>query len=182
MIHRALFYKAVKESLFGRSILDSQQEGIHCILNEWEATLPDGDPRWLAYALGTTHHETDKTMQPIEEYAKGGERWYAKPDAETGHAYYGRGFVQLTHKANYQKAGDKLGLDLVHQPSLALERDVAAKILIRGMAEGWFTGAKFDWYFNKEREDWINARRIINGLDRAELVAGYAKRYHEALA
>ena len=182
MIHRKLFYYSIRESLFGRKILENQQEGIHTILNEWEASYPENDLRWLAYALGTVHHECDKTMQPIEEYDKGGERWYAKPDPETGFVYYGRGFVQLTHKTNYEKAGEKLGVDLVHEPALALQPDIATKILLRGMTEGWFTGARFDWYFKPDREDWVNARRIINGLDRAELVAGYSKKYFEALS
>ena len=185
MLHRKLFYDAIRESLFGRKILESQQEGIHVILENWEATYPTSDLRWLAYALGTTHHECMEdgvaTMQPIEETGRGAGRWYDKPDPETGFVYYGRGFVQLTHKANYEKAGEKLGIDLVHEPALALQPDIAAKILLRGMTEGWFTGARFDWYFNDKREDWINARRIVNALIRAELVAGYSKLYFDAL-
>ncbi len=179
-INRLTFYKSVRDS-FGGSLNQRQVDGIEAILNEWEAEYADEDLEWLAYALGTVWHETDRTMAPIEEYGRGGARWYAKPDAETGHAYFGRGLVQLTHKANYATASAKLNIDLVHQPELALDLNISVKILLRGMAEGWFTGARFDWYFNNTRGDWINARRIINGLDRAELVAGYSKKFFQAL-
>lgn len=182
MIHRKLFYDSIRQELFGRVLKDSQVEGIDAILNSWEVDYPDKDLRWLAYALGTAHHETDRTMQPIEEYEHGGDRWYAKPDPETGLCYYGRGLVQLTHKKNYRKAGLEICIDLVHQPELACNINYASEILLDGMVEGWFTGARLDWYFNKDREDWINARRIVNSLDRAELVAGYAKLYFEALS
>lgn len=181
MIDRDRFYDSVRPNLFGRSLMQTQVEGINAILAEWDATYADKDLHWLAYALGTTHHETDKTMQPIEEYGKGGMRLYAKPDPETGCTYYGRGLVQLTWRVNYEKAGKLLGIDLVYHPELALRTDHATKILFRGMVDGWFTGARFDWYFNAERQDWYNARRIINGLDRAELVASYSKRYYQAI-
>ena len=178
---RRLFFTRVREALFGRVLLQPQVDGIEAILDYWRANYPGGDRRWLAYILATAHHETDRTMQPIEEYDKGGARLYAQRDPETGCAYYGRGFVQLTWRKNYRLAGDKLGIDLEHQPELACELGHAAAILVRGMVEGWFTGARLDWYLTDTKHDWYNARRIVNGLDRANLVTGYAKNYFEAL-
>jgi putative chitinase len=181
MIHRKLFFDRVRQELFMRVLNQPQVDGMVAILDEWEAGFGDKDLRWLGYILGTVHHETAKTMQPIEEYGHGGERLYARCDPETNCAYYGRGFVQLTWRKNYERAGNELGVDLVHHPELACDLAIATKILIHGMTAGWFTGAELEDYFNDQREDWINARRIVNGLDRANLVAGYAKTYFEAL-
>lgn len=47
-----------------------------------------------------------------------------------GERYKGRGFIQLTGKYNYQKAGEALGLPLVQHPELAERPDVAAKIAV----------------------------------------------------
>jgi hypothetical protein len=51
-----------------------------------------------------------------------------------------------------------------------------------GMKQGTFTGKKFTDYFNKSKEDWVNARKIINALDKAQLVASYAKKYYGAIS
>lgn len=180
-IDRARFYKRLRGAMFPNGLTQSQVEGTELILDRWEYGFPAGDPRWLAYMLGTVCHETDRTMQPIEEYDHGGSRWYAQPDPETGLRYYGRGLVQITHKNVYRAMGDRLGKDLVNHPELACDPGIAVEILFVGMVEGRFTGVRLSTYFREDHEDWINARRIINGLDRAELVAGYAKRYLAAL-
>lgn len=182
MIHRKLFFDKIGRSMFARDLKPSQMDGLVSILDYWEANYAEKDIRWLAYILGTVHYETDRTFQPIEEYGKGGERLYAAVHPDTNCAYYGRGFVQLTWRKNYELAGSKLGLDLEHVPELACELAPATAILVRGMVEGWFTGAKLEQFFNEDRGDWINARRIVNALDRAALVGGYAKNYLEALS
>ena len=54
----------------------------------------------------------------------------------------------------------------------------------RGMTEGWFTGLKLENYFpthNPKWGDWVNARRIINGLDCAARIALYAQHFRDAL-
>lgn len=47
-----------------------------------------------------------------------------------GERYKGRGYIQLTGKYNYQKAGEALGLPLVQHPELAERPDVAARIAV----------------------------------------------------
>lgn len=185
MINRKNFYDGVRQSLFGGKLLQSQVAGMEAILREWEAR-PLTDLRWLAYMLATTYHETARTMQPIEEYGKGKGRSYGKIDPRTGYAYYGRGFVQLTWKTNYKKMGDLLGLDLVKNPKLALREDVATMIMFEGMLtaesfRGDFTGRSLEQYFNSKTDDPVNARRIINGLDKAQMIAGYHHKFLNAL-
>lgn len=188
MINRKQFYDKVRP-LFGDKLLDTQVAGMAVILDGWEASVyVDKDRRWLAYMLATTYHETAKTMRPIEEYGKGKGRPYGKrlkldgkPYATTQNLFYGRGFVQLTWYENYQKAGNKLGIDLIAHPELALRMDIATRILFAGMFEGWFTGKKLADYFSGDKADWVNARRIINGTDKAALIAGYGRQFYAAL-
>lgn len=172
MIDRGKFYEVVRKN-FG-TLKQKQVDGFEAILTEWESSGLT-DLRWLSYILATCWHETAKTMQAIEEYGKGKGRKYGKPDHFTGHVYYGRGFVQLTWNYNYKKMGEVLGVDLLHNPQLALDTDIATKIMFTGMQEGYFTGKKLSDYFNEQKEDWLNARRIINGRDKAELIAEYGR-------
>ena len=55
-----------------------------------------------------------------------------KPD---GANFCGRGFVQLTGRANYLQYGKELGLDLVGNPTLANDSQIAAKLLARFLAD-----------------------------------------------
>lgn len=180
MMDHNKFFDKVRDSLFRGSLKQSQVDGVNAIIQEAEE-IRLNDLRQLAYMLATTYHETAKTMAPIEEYGKGQGRAYGKLDYETGHRYYGRGFVQLTWKDNYKRLGDLLGVDLVKHPEKALELSTATKILFKGMTMGLFTGKKLDDYINSAGTDYVNARRIINGTDRADLIAGYADKFYEAL-
>jgi hypothetical protein len=98
-----------------------------------------------------------------------------------GVRYCGRGYVQLTWKTNYRKAGRQLGLDLESSPDRAMEPVVAADILYLGLIEGWFTGRLLADYIAGPSADWRGARRVVNGLDKADLIKGYALAYLAAL-
>jgi predicted chitinase len=180
MIDRKFFFDQVRSRLFGGKLTQGQVDGLTALLDGWEAYFASYDT-WLAYALATAHHETARMMQPIEEYGKGQGREYGKPDPVTGQTYYGRGFVQLTWKFNYERMSVVVGKDLVHTPALALDMQISTRILYYGMIYGVFTGKKLHNYFNDQKEDWLNARRIINGLDKAELIADYGKQYFAAI-
>lgn len=172
---RAIFYKTVRENPFPGKLASPQVAGMEAILNEWDKRALE-DTRWLAYILATAYHETAFTMQPIEEYGKGRKYTYGAPDPETGQTYYGRGFVQLTWKRNYQQLGGLLKVDLAHKPELALDLVVATQITFEGMIGGLFTGKKLAHYF-REDSDWYNARKIINGLDKAEQIGRYGRMF-----
>lgn len=130
----------------------------------------------LAYVLATAYHETAHTMKPVREY--GGET-YLK--SKKYYPYVGMGYVQLTWLDNYKKASSKLGVDFVKNPKLLLDPKYATPILIVGMVEGWFTGKKLSDYITLKSSDYVNARRIINGVDKKDLIAGYAKEYNKDL-
>lgn len=189
MINRNFFFDNTRRLLFDARMTQGQANGLCAILDEWENNFADKDDRWLAYMFATAHHETDRSMSPVEEYGKGKNCKYGKQIRLDGkfydnpkQLYYGRGFVQLTWYENYLKAGAKLGLDLLNQPELALDTSIATKIMFAGMFDGWFTGKKLGDYFNDHKEDWVNARRIIHGVDRAQLVSSYALKYYGSLS
>ncbi|HKL44201.1 MAG TPA: SGNH/GDSL hydrolase family protein, partial [Candidatus Absconditabacterales bacterium] len=123
---------------------------------------------------------------------KGGEdKRYGK------NGFYGRGYVQLTHKGNYRKftkiikkSGLKFknnngeilteeNLDLVKNPDTIIEsNDLAAFILVYGMKNGTFTGKKLSDFINDQKTDFYNARSIINGMSSApKKYEGFANEY-----
>lgn len=183
-IDRARFFKIVRESLFSGALSPAQVEGCNAILDYYEqhpeicSQLPQ-----LAYLLATTYHETAQTMQPIEEYGRGKGKPYGKRDAGTGKAYYGRGYVQLTWHSNYEKMSEKLGLgnQLVRNPEQVMMPDIALAILFRGSMDGDFTGKAIPDYIHGKRRDFVNARKVINGLDKAQTIAKYAEKFLLAL-
>jgi hypothetical protein len=183
LFERKLFFDEVRVTLFSDSLSQGQVDGMNAMLDAWEriSMLKEVDLRWLAYMLATDYHETAFTMQPIEEYGKGAGYDYGDPDPTTGECYYGRGLVQLTWSSNYQKAGEEIHADLYWQPELALEMQKAVRVIMRGMAEGWFTGKKLSDYIYGNECDYVEARRIVNGTDRAETIAGYADKFQSAL-
>lgn len=142
----------------------------------------DGDLNKLAYIIATAWHES--RLRPVREcFANSdiaaraciADRSYGTEDQETGQVYYGRGFVQLTWRNNYQKMSDVFGIDLVQNPDQVLETALAADILVFGMMNGSFTGQGLSRYINSSTIDFRNARRTVNGTDRAALIAGYAE-------
>lgn len=129
-----------------------------------------------AYILATAWHETAKTMQPVIEY---GSEKYLK--SKQYYPYIGYGYVQLTWLSNYKRMGDYLKIDLVKNPKLALQADIAARVMIVGMKKGMFTGKRLSDYINQNKKDFVGARYIVNGTDKAELIAGYAEIFEKAL-
>jgi putative chitinase len=132
------------------------------------------DVRWLAYMLATVWHEC--RFRPVREIGRGKGKRYGR--AINGLIYYGRGLVQLTWIENYRLLGNILNVPLVEQPDLALQPVVATAILFEGMttalsARGDFTGRDLSQFFNAKTDDPVGARRIINGTDKAKLIAGH---------
>ena len=177
------------EYTFG-ALSPGQRNGLTTLLRAIAADEDVTDLRWGAYMLATVKHECANTWQPIEEFGKGAGRAYGEAvrvldeaGREVRNCYYGRGFVQLTWRENYLAMGRRIGLEraLEIHPEQALEPLVAYRIMSEGMRKGIFTGRALARYINADGADYQNARRIINGTDRAELVAGYARRFETML-
>lgn len=198
------FYDFLRDNkMLGPKISASEFEGCDTIIKA--CALAGWPISYTAYALGTAFLETAATMQPIKE--KGGTAWYhrmydiqgSRPakarelgnlSPGDGAKYCGRGFVQLTGKANYVKATKKLqalhvNVDLVKNPDRAMEPAIAAMIMVYGMIEGWFTGRKLSddlpargpaglLAFKKSRD-------IINGTDKDDEIAAFANDFQTGL-
>lgn len=171
------FFDKVKTS-FG-PLSQPQVDGINILLDASNG-LPNNH---RAYVLGTAWHETAKTMQPITEFGK--PAYFNKYDGRAdlgntikgdGFRFRGRGFVQITGRRNYAKFAKLLGVDLVVNPELALQPDIAAKIIITGMRGGLFTGKKMADFTEFEA-----MRRVVNGTDKAAMIGVYAVAFERAL-
>ncbi len=129
-------------------------------------------PPQLSYIMATAEHETMnfKTMKEI-----GGSKMPYAP-------YYGRGYIQLTHKTNYEKFSKIFGEDIVSNPDRAMDPRYASDVIVYGMMMGSFTGKKLIDYIvgNGEgggRADFVGARYIVNGKDKNVHIAGLAKKW-----
>lgn len=132
-----------------------------------------------AYVLATGYWETNRTMKPVVEAYWLSEDWRRKNLRYF--PWYGRGFVQLTWEANYIRAAKELNIPFDKNPSLALDPINAAKIAVTGMREGWFTGKKLLDYITLQRSDFVGARKIINGRDKAAEISEIARQYDALL-
>lgn len=186
------FYKSIRKDLFGGALSVKQFQGVEAIITEYNRICLN-DLRKLAYVFATVYHETGRTMQPEDEIGRGKGKDYGKklkrgngpgkriPYTTPDQLYYGRGLVQLTWYENYEALGKIVGKDLLNQPSLMLDVDVSIQVLFKGMISGYFTGRKLSHFINESETDYINSRRIINGTDCAEQIAGYADKFYRAL-
>lgn len=161
----------------------ASQTGLRTLCNFILADKEITDLRWAAYMLATTKRETAHTMLPIKEYGKGKTKPYGNEVSVTDkkgkihkNIYFGRGYVQLTWDHNYQSMSNnlKMGEELYIYPDKALDQDTAYQIMSYGMRKGSFTSRNLSRYISGIFCDYVNARRIINGTDKAQLIADYA--------
>jgi putative chitinase len=177
------FFAAVRNAPFGGALSQSAVDGIEAILTAWE-TYGDADANKLAYILASAFHESDR-FKTMEEYASGkayeGRKDLGNTQSGDGVRFKGRGFVQITGRRNYSDWSERLCVDLLTSPDLAESRPLAARILVQGSMLGTFTGKKLGDYITGSKVDFKNARRVINGTDKADLIAGYAEKFALAL-
>lgn len=192
---RPFFQRLRVGHMLGPDLSRAEVDGCNTLLTAFAAA--DWPLAFAAYGLATAYHETGHTMQPVKEF--GGPKYFAKYDTGRlaaalgntpaadgdGITFAGRGYVQITGYANYKRASDKLGINFISTPDLALLPKHAADIMVKGCSEGWFTGKAFRHYLPKNgpavSSQFRECRRVINGLDRAELIAGYAVEFQKAL-
>lgn len=195
----AAFFNVLRNGKhLGPALAEAEVDGCEAI------TVACGRDGWpiadTAYALATAWHETASTMQPVKEY--GGPAYFrrmydikgARPAKARelgnllegdGARYAGRGYVQLTGRRNYARAGAALNIPLEDNPDLALQPQHAAAIMVRGMREGWFTGRDLDDDLPRTGSGtlaaFVASRDIINGRDKAESIAQAALHFQAAL-
>lgn len=189
MINRKVFFDRIRMSIFRGAIPNEAVVGCNAILDEWERRGLS-DLRHLAYMLATVRGECGQNMLPVREgFSKSdaaarafvARHGYKYAEIIAGNVYYGRGLVQLTWHRNYAAMAELLKEPLVSDPDRALKPDIAAKIMFEGMARGTFTGKRLSDYLNGVKTDYVNARRIINGTDKAAQFAAWAVQFHDAL-
>lgn len=167
-----------------KTLKDTAQAGLVSLLRCIEADEFVNDQRWAAYMLATVFHEVAGTWQPIAEYGRGKGLKYGHPEPPYQHVYYGRGYTQNTWKGNYDmltkawnKAHPDRKVDFVKEPDLLLIAEYSYWAMSYSMRHGTYTGAALKRFFNDEVTDPIGARRIINGTDKAKLIAGYYDKF-----
>lgn len=184
--NRKKFFDGFKANI-DSSLEQEQVNGLEFLLSKMEDDPLWRDVRHIAYAFATTGHETAWSFQPVEEgyYLGSKAKVVAFQKSLRYYPYFGRGYVQLTWETkkipNYSKASKALGVDFVNKPELVMVPENAYKILTLGMHQGWFTGKKLTDFISGSKVDYKNARKIINGLDKATLIAGYAKQFESIL-
>lgn len=206
-MNKTTFFAYARRAPFGGRLSQAQVDGTSAILAEAERRgLPDEQ---TAYVLATAFHETGGKMQPIAEnlnytsasrirqvwpsrfasvtaaqpYVRNPQALANKvyggrmgnTGANDGWLYRGRALAQITGKDNYKKYG------LGDAPEKALEDRTAVRILFDGMINGKFTGRKLADYFGAGKEDAVGARAIVNGSDKAKLIAGYYRNFLDSL-
>ena len=127
-----------------------------------------------AYIIATAALETGYTYKLVEEV--GGTSMPYTP-------FHGRGLVQLTHKGNYERMGQIFRIDLLNYRDLLLtDGNLNIRILVEGMNGGLFTGVGLDRFTDEDGNfDAINARKIVNRLDKAREIRDMYEKVLEAL-
>lgn len=205
-MNKTTFFAYARRAPFGGRLSQAQVDGTNAILAEAARRLLDD--KHTAYILATVFHETGGKMRPVVENvnyttaAQIKKTWPSRFTVESARAYVrqpqklankvyggrmgnnvqndgwiyrGRGLPQITGKDNYKKFG------IADNPDAALQLDVAIRILFEGMVEGKFTGRKLSDYFSANKEDPEDARWIVNGTDKASLIAGYYRNFLDSL-
>ena len=195
MLDRKIFFDRARRGLLGPTLDQGEVDGCTVILDAFAAQPLS----FVAYALATAYHETNQTMQPVREAywlsdAAANRYFFRMYDiqgqrpkvaralgniaAGDGARFPGMGYPQTTGRANYQRAKDKLGVDFIKDPKFMMVPRHAAAVMLRGMLEGWFTGKKLADYLplsrNASLAEFKQARRIINGTDKAADIAAEA--------
>ncbi len=141
------------------------------------------DNRQIAYVLSTIKWESwFKNQKEIWWENKS----YWKVDSSTWKAYYGRWFIQLTHKGNYQAYTQIIkdswkdfkdnnwntikwsDIDLVQNPDIILESNELSIFIAMDRMKNWWpnrqNNRKLDYYINDNKQDYYNARIIVNWM------------------
>lgn len=117
----------------------------------------------IAYALALA--KVYKDLIPYkEELAPVGTEKRAEQEVYYYDGFYGRGYVQFTGRANYQKMSNLLQVEMAYVPDYALDPYIAARILREVATNGFFNTQKLTDFVNDKKKDFLGAGRVF-GLD-----------------
>lgn len=199
------FFDAIRKAPFGGRLSAEQVRGVEAILRACQKYHVT-DAHHIANILAQVFHETGTYMLPIKEtvyashkdknpsdasviarldaaFRNGQLSWVKTPYWRDG--WFGRGPIQITHKANYEKVGKAIGVDLVTDKNRVLDPDIGAATAVVGMRDGLFTGKKLEEYdfpaaLNADTKN--HPRRIVNGNDGTDAkISAYHRDFHKAL-
>jgi len=169
MIDLGIFFSSIRKTLFTNGLTKGQVDGLEKTIAYWQDNWSRMPLDEMAYVLATIYHETGKVMRPVKE--GGGERYLR---SKKYWPFVGTGLIQITWRQNWERWGIKTVEDGLSWP-------IALRATFEGMVTGAFTGKRLSDYIGKGRRDYVNARRVINGVDKAQLIAGYAEKFRAAL-
>src|SRR5262245_34711825 len=132
----------------------------------------------IAYILATAEHESD-SFNTLEEYSDGsqyeGRNDLGNTKAGDGPRFKGRGYVQLTGRRNYTRYSEITGVELVKLPFILMNWPaLSVFVIVDGMIRGVYTSRRLDEFVNSSKQDFFNARLVVNGHDRAQKIADQA--------
>ena len=179
--------------IFGEKLTESQIQGIGELLTLIRADTFINDLRWVAYMLASVKHECANTWKPIRE--RGSVEYFIRRywtnekirqqlgnlSEQDAVRYRGRGYIQTTGRRNYIVLGSYLTVDLINNPLRLLEPTISYCAMSMGMRNGFYTTKRLADYINSTECDYVKARRIVNGNDKANIIADYAVRFEKIL-
>lgn len=179
-MNRKIFFDGYRQELDKeKKLTQDEVVALDSFLDSYECQKDYFTIDQWAYVFATVFHETAHTFEPVREAYWLSDSWRQRNLRYW--PFYGRGFVQLTWLFNYERYSKITGKDLVNNPDLVMEPKLSFEILVHGMKHGVFTGRPLDRYVNDERVRYDLARYVINGRDKRNLIASYAKIFRKIL-
>ena len=180
MKSRYIFYYEYRKLLDkSKSLTQKEVDALEVFLNMYCDNIDYFTlPQW-AYVFATTFHETAFTFEPVKEAFNLSEKW--RKNNLRYYPWYGRGYVQETWEVNYKKQEMRTGICYTDDPDLALVPENAFENMIYGMKHGVYTGRRLDRYVNDKRKAYNYARYVVNGKDKRETIASYARTFEYIL-
>jgi predicted chitinase len=122
------------------------------------------DTKSQVAAVATVVTEVGTGLQPINEYGGRGyftQMYEGRSDLGNtqpgdGARFHGRGYIQLTGRANYRSYGEKLDLPLEDRPAMALRPYVGARVLAAYFKDRGI-------HHDARRSRWRQTRVKVNG-------------------